>query len=233
MKSQNKIPIYLQISTVIIREIRANILKDGDRLPTEKTMAHDYGVSVTTLRKSLLHLEKAGFLRRVHGSGNYICAQGIDNGLYAFFKIELCSGGGLPAAKVLDVQKMPKPNYVPQFGVSIEAFRIRRLRFLNNIPIAVEEIWLDASYATDIRAENLSDSLYLYYKQYLQLWIMHVEDKVHIGVFPAWSPNNQNISVGKTSGFVERFSWDQHNHIAEYSRTWFSNTLARYVARIS
>ncbi|MGG2474863.1 GntR family transcriptional regulator, partial [Rhizobium sp. BR5] len=36
---------------------------------------------------------------------------------------------------------------------------------------AIEEIWLDGSYVDTIAIENMSESLYLYYRTRLNLWI--------------------------------------------------------------
>ena len=51
--SIGKLPIYQQIAEQISREISAGLLIDGQRLPSERQLAVDYGVAVRTLRKSL------------------------------------------------------------------------------------------------------------------------------------------------------------------------------------
>ena len=55
------LPIYMQISEFLIREIAAGRLVDGQRLPPEREMAKSHGTTVRTLRKSLYELEKKGF----------------------------------------------------------------------------------------------------------------------------------------------------------------------------
>ena len=59
------------------------------------------------------------------------------------FRLELTTGGGLPTADILEVAAVEKPADLPVFGTADHGTRVRRLRFLNRIPIAVEEIWLD------------------------------------------------------------------------------------------
>ena len=61
------------------------------------------------------------------------------------FRLELHEGRGLPIARVFDLQYMIKPTKLPKFGISTEGTRIRRLRHLNEITIALEEIWLDSN----------------------------------------------------------------------------------------
>ena len=232
MKNKGSLPVFVQISELLIREINAGHLLDGERLPTERAMASEMGISVGTLRKSLAELDKVGLLERRQGSGNYIRAKSDAESVYAFFRIELLKGGGLPSADVLSVQRLKKPGEFPHFGSSNKGHRIRRLRYLNETPVAVEEIWLDASYVDEIQADELSDSLYLYYKSQLGFWIARAEDRVSIDTAPDWSVAAFGPRPGEPCGYIERISWDQDNKSAEFSRTWFDATKARYVTRI-
>ncbi|MEM8580962.1 MAG: GntR family transcriptional regulator [Pseudomonadota bacterium] len=224
------LPKHMQISEGLIRDIQAGRLLDGERLPPERTMAADLGASVGTLRKALSALEEKGFLRRVQGSGNYVQAGKADTGIYAFFRLELPDSGGLPRAELLDVRKTGKPDDLPDFGASNDATRIRRLRFLNNTPVAVEEIWLDAASGT-LTAAQMSESLYRSYQTRLGLWVARTEDRLHVARFPDWTPAELSPG-GETAGYVERMAWDTNGAAVEYSRTWFHGDRARYVQRM-
>ncbi|QBY00656.1 GntR family transcriptional regulator [Rhodophyticola sp. CCM32] len=234
MTEPGALPAYLQISELLIRDIAAGRLAEGQRLPPERQMAADQGVSVVTLRKALAELERRDLLERRQGSGNTIRMGQDARGLYALFRLELLTGGGLPRAKLLDLAKTPKPEDIPDIGSKADfAWRIRRLRSLNAQPVAVEEIWLDGRFATDIRAEELSQSLYLYYRENLRLTVLRAEDRVGIGPMPGWVPADLGLPPGTPAGLVERRAWSQQNDPAEFSRTWFNTSHARYVARIS
>jgi len=143
------LPKYVQVSERLIREIAAGHLADGTRLPNERTMAQDLDLSVGTLRKALALLTEQGLLVRVQGSGNYIRQRPDVQSVYSFFRLERPNGGGLPTATVLDVTLCPKPKDAPAFGAEAQGWRIRRLRRSDDVPIAVEEIWLDAARAHD------------------------------------------------------------------------------------
>lgn len=225
------LPKYVQISELLIRDIAAGRLLDGERLPPERDMAEELGISVGTLRKSLAELTKKGLLERVHGSGNYIRHGNIETSVYAMFRLELLSGGGLPHADVLDLSAMTKPADLPKFGTSDRATRIRRLRYLNNTIIAVEEIWLDAD-AGEVRPNALSDSLYHYYQKQLGFWIARAEDRVGIGSVPNWSPQTFALRPGTITGYIERMSWADRPAPVEFSRTWFDTNTALYVQRL-
>ncbi|PIB25641.1 GntR family transcriptional regulator [Amylibacter kogurei] len=230
-QNPNDLPKYVQISELLIRDIAAGRLLDGERLPPERDMAENLHTSVGTLRKSLKILEQKGMLQRIHGSGNYIRHGVKDDSYYAMFRIELLDGGGLPRADVLDVSIMDKPDDLPQFGTSPRGSRVRRLRYLNDTIIAVEEIWLDAG-AGLVDKNALSDSLYHYYQKKLGFWIHRAEDRVTIANVPDWAPEKFTLCAGATTAFIERFSWSDAPAPIEYSRTWFDTTRAHYVQRL-
>ncbi len=215
---------------MLAREIQAGIYTDGSKLVPERDMAQELEISVGTLRKALADLTEKGLLERVHGSGNYIRKSSQAQTIYGFFRLELLKGGGLPTAEIISLKKQKKPRDLPEFGHSEYGFRIRRWRKLNGVNAAIEEIWLDSSYADNVTQADLPDSLYQYYRQSLNLWITRAEDSVSIAPPPSWKPNNfaSNASVW---GYIERHSFDQNNTIAEYSRTWFDPTSTRFMAR--
>ncbi len=230
-RNPNALPIYVQISELLIRDIAAGRLIDGERLPPERDMAADLQVSVGTLRKSLAELEKKGMLERIQGSGNYVRETGTQNSVYAMFRLELPEGGGLPRADILSVDHLVKPADLPEFGASGSGSRVRRMRYLNDTIIAVEEIWLDESVGTIDRA-LLSDSLYRYYQHQLGFWITRAEDRVSVGVLPDWTPSGFTKSPGETVGYIERFSWSERSEPVEFSKTWFDPDRATYVQRL-
>jgi len=217
-----------------VREIAAGRFVAGDRLPPERELAKQFGTTVRTLRKALKELDKSGLLERVQGSGNYV--RGNKHGsklvgsIYSLFRLELPEGGGLPTAKILSVNEINKPSSLPDFGTSSRACRIRRLRSLDNTPIAVEEIWLDRD-AGKIDSKLLGDSLYRYYQVNLGFWIHKAEDRVSVQSLPNWTPELLGNEQDNAFGFIERLSWAQYKHPVEYSRTWFNPLTARYVQR--
>lgn len=229
--SPNALPKYVQLSELLIRDISAGRLMDGERLMPERAMAQALKTSVGTLRKSLDLLEQKGLLERVHGSGNYVRHGGDGDSVYAMFRLELPEGGGLPRAVVLDVSLLEKPMDLPAFGTTDRATRIRRLRYLNAVVIAVEEIWLDAS-AGVVVAKDVSDSLYHYYKNRLGFWVSRAEDRVSVGAVPSWAPTDFAPPVGTVTGYIERFSWAEAREAIEFSRTWFDTGRAVYVQRL-
>ncbi len=229
--SSTLIPLYLQISESISREIAAGRFNEGDRLPPERELARQFNTTVRTLRKALAALQQQGMIESVHGSGNYVRANDQARSIYSMFRLELPQGGGLPTATVIDIKELKKASSLPSFGQSDRATRVRRLRCLDKIEVAVEEIWLDKK-AGSIQPAELGDSLYRYYQMRLGFWITKAEDRVSVATLPGWAPSDLLDKNSVACGFVERLSWAQGKQPVEYSRTWFNPQKARYVQRL-
>jgi GntR family transcriptional regulator len=224
------LPAYLRIAEHLTIEIASGRLVPGQRLPPERQMAARYGVSPMTLRKALAIVTERGLIARRQGSGNYVArgAHRRDLGTYALFRLEAVpEGGGLPTAEVL--------SFEPEAGPGPDALgpsrRIRRLRRLDGIPAALEEIWLPLRHG-DLTEAALSESLYRTYAQVLGLVIAHAEDRVGVGTCPDWAPASLGTAPGATMGLVERRGFDQDASLAEVSRTWFDPARARYFATV-
>lgn len=225
-------PAYARIADILIERIAAGHFADGERLPPERELAKSLAVSVGTLRKALDQLEKQSLLKRVQGSGNYVSGSGLRSSVYSMFRLELKSGGGLPSAEVISVDVMEKPDELPAFGSADTGTRIRRLRKLSGTPIALEEIWLDASVGT-LEPEMIGEALYQTYRSELGVWITHAEDRVAIAPLPEWARDVPGFSDTSPTGFIERYSWQDASVPIEFSRTWFDTETSVYVQRIA
>ena len=84
-----------------------------------------------------------------------------------------------------------------------------------------------------LSAEELGDSMYLFYQQRFGVWIARVEDRLAAAPAPAWAAPPCGLAKGACAGFIERLSWTATNVLAEYSQTWFDPAVCRYSSRLS
>ena len=224
------LPKYVQIAEMLIRDIAAGRLADGARLPPEREMAEGLGTAVGTLRRALDVLVEKQLLERRQGSGNYVRARADVSSVYSFLRIERRQGGGLPTAEVLSIDHMAAPA---QAGFrSPNGFRFRRLRFLDDVPAAMEEIWLDGAVTDSVDEGAVSESLYLYYSEALGLVITSAVDRIATDAAPPWTDARFGPVPGKTVGYIERIGRNAAGQVVEFSRTWFDPAEINYVSRL-
>jgi len=226
-------PLYASVERLLLREIMSGRLAEGARLPPEREMAAEFGVAVGTLRRALAALAARGLLERRQGSGNYVRAGQEVAGIYAFFRLERPEGGGVPSARLLGLERHAKPADAPPFGAADEAQRLRRLRLLDDTPVALEEIWIDAGRVPELSEAMLEAPLYHALRRAVGLWIVAAEDRLGLGAVPSWAPASFAPRPGAPVPYVERIGRAQDGAAVEYSRTWIDPERAVYVQRIT
>ena len=65
-------PIYEQMVSQMKAQIMSGERKEGDSLPSVRTLAKDLRVSALTVKKAYDELEREGFVTTVHGKGTYV-----------------------------------------------------------------------------------------------------------------------------------------------------------------
>ncbi|WP_426012214.1 FadR/GntR family transcriptional regulator [Caulobacter sp. DWR2-3-1b2] len=66
------VKLYRRIADTIAEAIESGRYKLGDRLPTERELAEQFGVSRPTLREAMIALEMLGMIEARHGLGIYV-----------------------------------------------------------------------------------------------------------------------------------------------------------------
>ncbi len=70
--------IYLQITTQLKKIIILGNIKEGDALPSLRTLACELGISTITIRHAYQELEKQGFIVTVAGKGSFVATKRND-----------------------------------------------------------------------------------------------------------------------------------------------------------
>lgn len=229
-----RLPLYLKIGELLHREIAAGHWLPGERLPPESQLAEDLGVAVGTLRKALSALEEEGLLERRQGSGTYVKRAPEGAAIYQFFRLELVNGGGVPSADVISLDAVRSAEVAAQLSDRPEQqWRVRRLRKLNNVAAAAEEICFSCAHDPQLQALDLHESLYVHYREQFDFWIARVEDKIGCEIAPAWVTELLSLPKGTACVRIERRGVSNHDRIEEFSITWLDPERCRYLARWS
>jgi len=74
INNSSMVPIYEQIVDQTKTLIRNGELKEGDNLPSVRTLSKELKISALTVKKAYDNLEAEGFTVTVHGKGTYVAA---------------------------------------------------------------------------------------------------------------------------------------------------------------
>ena len=71
-------PIYEQITSQIKNQIMQGSLREGDALPSMRTLAKELRISVITTKRAYEELEKEGFIYTVAGKGSFVAPKNVE-----------------------------------------------------------------------------------------------------------------------------------------------------------
>ena len=74
LNHSSMVPISEQLMEQIKSDIIQSELKEGEALPSVRTLAGELRISALTVKKAYDKLEEEGFVTTVHGKGTYVSA---------------------------------------------------------------------------------------------------------------------------------------------------------------
>ncbi len=72
LKHNSQKPLYAQIKEYIISNIAKDILKPGQKIPSERKLCEKFNVSRITIRRAIDEAVKEGYLYNQHGRGTFV-----------------------------------------------------------------------------------------------------------------------------------------------------------------
>jgi GntR family transcriptional regulator, N-acetylglucosamine utilization regulator len=160
------VPLYYQLKTILLEQIRMGQMKPNDRLPAEDELAASYGVSKATVRQALNELAVAGVLRREQGRGTFVAEPKLAQGPRELtsFTEEMSNLGFRPTSKVLTQDVIEAEADVAE-KLRIEegtaVVRLKRLRIADGNPMGIQTAYIPVELAPGLTGEDFSEvSLY-------------------------------------------------------------------------
>ncbi len=163
---QSPMPLYYQLAEAIEHQISAGLLQPGDRLPSERDLAQQAGISRMTARQALTYLAERGAIEIRHGVGTFIAHPKLTSDpLHLLgFTEQMMATGGVVTSQVLAQEVIPAPPPVARalrLQAASPVARIQRLRSLNDTPMLLETSFFPRQLCPGIEHVDLSHrSLY-------------------------------------------------------------------------
>jgi GntR family transcriptional regulator len=136
------LPLHAQLKEKIISSINEEVFKPGDRLPTQKELGSQYGMSHMTVRRALDELIREGIIRSVRGKGIFVSNPTLatDSGSLLGFDEQIYHLGMTPTKRVLCAEIVSASTVLAQMlkvDVGVPLASIERLLLANDVPVAI------------------------------------------------------------------------------------------------
>lgn len=142
LNARSSLPLYLQLQRALKQAIAQHILSPDDALPAERELAAEFAVSRITVRKALDGLVAEGLLVRRQGSGNFVSARVEKNfAKLTSFSEDMRARGRNPRSvwlKRATGSVTPEEALTLRLSPGTRVYRFHRLRFADEVPMAIE-----------------------------------------------------------------------------------------------
>jgi GntR family transcriptional regulator len=164
--SNNPLPFYYQVATLLRNNIIDGTWPPGTKLPTEHELTKENGVSRPTIRNAKALLEKEGFIYSIKGSGCYV--NGQSNWSSQLLTVEnindILHHGAKMSFKIKEFGMIANTDNIKQQLNNTQdrfVFQIRGIRWYKGQPLSSVVYYLPFRFGSRIPMESLDDNPFI------------------------------------------------------------------------
>ncbi|MDF2944551.1 MAG: hypothetical protein K0S01_3409 [Herbinix sp.] len=222
-----QVPKYLQIKQDIINAIKSGELQPGDKVDSGSVLKEKYNVSTITVRKAFDDLINEDYLIGVQGLGTFVAKKHMNRRLTSIsFSDELLQQGYKIDMQVDKIEEVVNDSIadkllIPQNQTIV---CVRRIRLVNNEPIAYQSSFMDSNMLSLDQAERIRENKSFY------------KTLAENNIVPTFATENysikevndsriaklMNIKRNTDAFFVKRTTVDESGKVIEYAETYFN-----------
>lgn len=235
------VPLWFQISERLIAALEKGEFSIGDVLPSETQLIRRFGVSRTTARAALDHLETQGLVERRSGKGSTVLPPRVDQplNLLSSFTEDMRARGLEPGYDEIDVRVVRCTAAVAaelDLTRGTRVVQVSRLLLASGEPMGVSESWLAPSVvpARPDAASNLPDSsLYAWLEEENGIRIGGGSEVIEAGVAGTELARRLHIEPGGPVLIARRTARDDRGKPVEHAYRCYRADRYRYRIELS
>lgn len=223
----NRVPIYLQLIDRILSEIERQSIPRGSVLPPEGIICKHLGISKMTLRHAYSVLEQKGYIEARQGRGTFVRGCRIEKKLPGMlsFSEEVRARGGKPSSRLINLTVGPPSHEAQKFlGIGTEepVYEMRRLRFNDELPLAIEVVQLPQKLFPGIEGFQWeSESLYSVMECSYGIKLSRCDSEILAAPATKEQANLLDLSVASPLIVINRRSYSLQDVPVEFSTTCY------------
>lgn len=237
LNKHTAVPLYLQLKKLLEVQIAHGTLAPHSRVPSERELSEQFGISRMTVRQALAELIQEGRLYTSTGKGTFVSEPKIRQNVQALtsFTEEMQLRALKPTTQLLGcVLAPPSAEVARSLRIAEEASVVclERLRLADGEPLALETAWLWFTGVERLLECNLAGSLYAVLQQ--EFGLIPVEA---IQEFEAILPQQRertmlHMQEGAPVLRLQRTTFDSERRAFEYVQSLYRGDRYRFVARL-
>ena len=228
------IPRYYQIAEMLKEQIAAGELAEGARLPSEREMSEQLGVSRMTVRQALTYLQHDGLIEVHQGVGAFVASpkQTYDVFQLLGFSEEMAQRGDRVESVVLEQGKVQVSAHVAQqlaLNRGELALKVMRLRKVNAEPVLLESSYVPAALCAGIEhCDFATSSLYTLLEQQYGIQLQRAEQTLECVAANEYEQALFGISAGTAMLLLEGVTYARHDLPVEYFKAIYRGDRCKF-----
>ncbi|WP_041076015.1 GntR family transcriptional regulator [Thermotoga caldifontis] len=231
------VPLYYRVYRELKRRISEGEYKPGDRIPPEIELVKAFGVSRLTIRRALEELKSEGLISRHKGKGTFIVGKKEEESMNVLkgFTDKAKEEGLNVRSHVLENRLVEIPPELCQvFGLEQGAMVVllRRVRFLNDEPVAIEAAYLNP--AVDVRILSIlkkdmsKESLYEFLRSELKIPLIRALEELELTHVSSSDAKHLGLQPGACALLRKRYTYTSNGKCVEFVRSIYRGDKYRF-----
>lgn len=228
------LPLYQQLQRALRAAIDNRVLDADDALPAERDLAAEFGVSRITVRKAIDGLVAEGLLVRHHGSGTFVRPKVEKNfSKLTSFSEDMRARGRKPHSVWLQRAAgtvTPEEALALRLSPGTPVYRFHRIRFADDVPMAIEYATVVASCLPSVDA--VKTSLYEALEQTGNRPVRALQ-RLRAVLLTAEQAERLGAKERDAGLLVERLGFLADRRAVEFSQSFYRGDIYDFVAELS
>ncbi len=235
---RSPVPLYAQVKELLRSRIGSASRDSERRLPSERELARQLGVSRMTVRQALRDLADEGTVFTAPGRGTFLATNKMAQPLGALtsFTQDMLRRGLAPSSTTLAAEQIVDPHVAEVLGIAPESpiARIRRLRLADGEPMAIETTHLPLVLCPGILALDLEHgSLYETLSGRYQLRLRTAEQSIEARIADHAIAQVLRLEPHSAVLFIERRTQLEDGRTIEFVRSYYRGDRYQFRVRLA
>ncbi|MDF9789004.1 GntR family transcriptional regulator [Polynucleobacter sphagniphilus] len=230
---------YVNLVTIFKKKIESGAWGIGQAIPSEASLAKEYGVAVGTIRQAIAELVSDSILVKRHGKSTTVSGGLNGQSMLRFFRGNVSgSNQAIPTATVLSAKEVLVDNALSELTAwtTKSAFKLHRIRFIDGISVLFETIYIPLpkfKKLLKISPQDYESLLYPMYASLCDVAVIKAKDTVSFELLKKSDAKALNLREGHPGVRVDRLAFDISGMVVEF-RTSVGDAMAfQYSAEVN
>ncbi len=235
----SRLPLYAQVETALTEGIADGSMPLGSRLPSEDELIERFGVSRTTVRKTIQVLADRGLVEIRRGKGTFVTEPKITQELTELtgFVEDMQALGRRPTARVLGTGIVAASETVARqlrLVAGTPVVRIERVRLADGVPLSFDETYLPRDIGDKVIAHDLATHpIFALLEQHHDVRLVEAEYRLEAALAEPAIARALGIDAGSPIFRIERTSYGPGRRPVDYEMLHYRGDQIRFVTRLA